>query len=330
MAMHGPAVGRSAGLVLCVLALAAALAPSARADEPALTVTNLGQSTAPVEVGQPPLGVYSRGGCAHPFTIANESACPPGAWPGLGKPSWAQGDVWSPTESVAGGDTLLLAFSAPMTAVSVGSTSDYEPGLHDPDGKAIPNYDVVPESPAASTPDPAAWQVTLPALDYRAISGYTFSVAGEDGSGFHDYAFEIRSPRYANESTRCGTAYYSTGRQQGLCLKYAIGSPPPQILRVAAAIYDGRVLTLKLDVPGAGTLSLGIPTTCREGRAANCHRKVSVDRRVSRKGRLRIRKPMALRLGASKKMFIAARFVMPDGLIISTLRTRVHFVPPSR
>lgn len=204
---------RLAALTAAVLFLAV---PAARAAGPMLSVTNLGHAAAPVVVGQPPLAIAPAGECAHPFTLAGEAACPPGTWPPLGAPSWAPGG-WAPTEDVAGGDTLQLAFSGPMTSVVVGSTSNYGPGLQDPEGRAIANYEVVPESPATATADPAVWQVALPPLDYRAIGGYTFSVVGQDGSGFHDYPLEIRSPRYADELARCGTAYYSTGVQQYLC-----------------------------------------------------------------------------------------------------------------
>jgi hypothetical protein len=225
---RGRIAGELAVLALCGLVLAAALAPIARADAPTLTVTNLGQASAPIGVAQPPLGVSSRGSCPHPFTIAGESACPPGAWPPLGRPSWTAGDRWSPTEDVAGGDTLQLSFSSPMASVSVGSTSDFEPGLHDPDGKAIDNFDVIPESSASSTADAAIWWVSLPPLDYRALGGYTFSVVGGDVGGFYDYALEIRSPRFADESARCGMAYFSMGVQQVLCFRGDFpGSYPP-------------------------------------------------------------------------------------------------------
>jgi hypothetical protein len=229
MGARGRPARAAAALAICALALVAVSAATARADAPTLTVANLGQASAPSEVAQPPLGVGSRGSCPHPFSIARESACPPGTWPPLGRPSWmGEGDRWSPTEDVAGGDTLQLRFSAPMTGVAVASTSNYVPGLHDPDGKSLSNYDVIPESAASATLDPAVWQVSLPALDYRALGGYTFSVVGSDGSGIYDYSFEIRSPRFADESTRCGMAYFSTGVQQTLCFQGPFpGSYPP-------------------------------------------------------------------------------------------------------
>lgn len=208
-------------LALCGLALFVAIGGTARADGPVLTVTNLGQPSAPVEVAQSPLTVGPTADCAHPFTLAGESACPPGTWPPLGQ-------QWGPIENVAGGDTLRLEFATPVLAVKVGSTSNYPPGLADPDGKAVSNYDVISESSALATSDPRVWLTTLPALDARAISshGYTFSVVAEDPLGYHDYPFGIRSPRYANESTKCGTAYYSTGWSQYLCPSGGKALPP--------------------------------------------------------------------------------------------------------
>ena len=208
-------------LALCVTAMAGAAPSVASADGPGLVVSNLGQESAPVEVGQPPIAVSATNSCEHPFTFANEAACAPGAWPPLGAP-------WGQIERVAGGDTLRLDFSGPVSSVSVGSTSNYEPGLRDPDGNPVGNYDVVAESGASATSDPRVWLFTLPQLDVRAIgsAGYTFSVAAQDGAGFHGYPFGIRSPRYADEAKRCGQAWYSTGFGQYLCLSAAPAKTP--------------------------------------------------------------------------------------------------------
>jgi hypothetical protein len=184
-------------------------------------VTNVGQPSAPIEVAQPPIDIAPTASCASPFTLANEGACPAGTWPALGR-------AWGQIEDVAGGDTLRFEFSAPVSTVRVASTSNYERGLTDPDGKSIGNYDVMPDSAAAATGDPGVWTATLPPLDARAISsqGYTFSVVAQDGAGYHDYPFGIRAPRYANEAAKCGAAYYSTGWQQSLCLGLEKGPPP--------------------------------------------------------------------------------------------------------
>jgi hypothetical protein len=295
----------------------------ARAQGPTLTVSNLGQSSAPIEVGQPPFEVPPAGSCAFPFTLANESACPAGIWPPLGR-------RWGAIEDVAGGDTLRLEFAAPVSAVTVGSTSNYEPGLHDPDGKAIGNYDVIAESPAAPTSDPSAWTVTLPPLDVRAIStdGYTFSVVAQDGSGYHDYPFGIRSPRYANELTKCSQAYYSTGFWQYLCLGKGGGGLPDNGLRNRGASYDGHTFTLKLEVPKAGTLLLRIPTTCGPGiKPAECHRKTSIVRHLAKPATITIRKSLSLRPGPDRRMSMPIRFYLPSGELneIGTMRVRVRF-----
>jgi hypothetical protein len=210
---------RGAGLLAGALVVMFAHAGGAAANGPSLTVTNLGQPTAPVEVGQAPIGIAAAGSCASPFTLANQAACPAGTWPPLGQP-------WGQILNVAGGDGLRLEFSGPVTAVKVGSTSNYEPGLTDPDGNPVANYDVVPETSAVATPDPKVWAVGLPPLDARAISsqGYTFSVVAEDGSGSHDYPFGIRAPRYADEAAKCGRAFFSTGWEQYICASKEI--PP--------------------------------------------------------------------------------------------------------
>jgi hypothetical protein len=316
---------RLSGIIVLALVLATLSAPAARAAGPSLKVTNLGQESAPVEVGQPAIEIAATNGCAHPFTLANESACPPGTWPPLGR-------QWGLIEDVAGGDTLRFEFSSPVAAVSVGSTSNYEPGLHDPDGKSIPNYDVMPESAAVASGDPAVWQVTLPPLDARAITGqgYTFSVVAQDESGFHGFPFGIRSPRYADESTKCGRAFFSTGWEQGLCsngTQFPKGIP--QIFRVSKATYDGRILILHLEVPEAGELSLGIPVSCHAGRAADCHMKTSISRYVPRQDDLVIRRRLVPRLDARHHLNLSARLEMADGgLMISSLRPKVHRVKP--
>jgi hypothetical protein len=214
---------KAIGLAACTMSLWAALVATADAAGAVMRVTDLGQVSAPVEVGQPPIEIGPTAGCAHPFTLANEAACPAGTWPALGA-------AWGPIEDVAGGDTLRFEFSSPVSSVLIGSTSNYQPGLTDPDGRSIGNYDVVAESAATATSDPAVWLAALPPLDARAISsqGYTFSVVAQEGPAYFDYPFGIRSPRYANETTKCGLAYYSTGWQQSLCLGNAAppGLPP--------------------------------------------------------------------------------------------------------
>jgi hypothetical protein len=316
----------AAPLALATLVLLAALTTAARADAPALRVTNLGQSSAPVEVGQPPLDIAAAGSCAFPFTLANESACPAGTWPPLGR-------RWGSIEDVAGGDTLRLAFSSPVTTVKVGSTSNYTPGLRDPDGKPLSNYDVVPETSAVSTADPSVWLTTLPPLDARAISsdGYTFSVVAQDGSGYHDYPLGIRSPRYANEATYCSIAYYSTGWQQYLCLGKSAPPGLAQRVRVFGATFDGRILSLQVEVPSAGRLSIGIPTICGDRNGGVCRGRTWIRRHAARRGRLVIRRVLSLRLGADRKISIPVRFGEPGGRTSAgALTVRVRLITPSR
>jgi hypothetical protein len=306
-------------LPLFTVALLLALAAPASADAPTLKVTNVGQYWAPVDVAQPPIEIAPGPSCAYPFTISNESACPPGTWPALGT-SWGQ------IEDVAGGDTLRLEFSSAVAGVKVSSTSNYPPGLRDPDGKPVPNYDVVPESSASATSDPAVWLVPLPQLDARAISssGYTFSVVSQDESGFHDYAFGIRSPRWANELTKCGTAYYSTGWQQFSCGNGPPKAPPPGPFGILHAKYTGRVVTLKVNVPGQGNLRLGVPTTCGERDRAGCHRRAWISRHARRSGIQVIRKALTLRMAAGHRIAVAMRFQSAGEVRARTATVKVH------
>ena len=226
-----------------------------------------------------------------------------------------------------------MEFSAPVSSVVVSSTSNYEPGLHDPDGKAIPNYDVLAESPATATADPGVWTVTLPQLDARAISsqGYTFSVVAHDESGYHDYPFGIRSPRYANELTRCGRAFYGTGVEVSQCLDQEWPKALPQTLEIAGARYDGRLLTLTVEVPGPGKLSLSIPVACGGSNAADCHRRTSISRRVAHKGELVLKRRLVPRLDSRRRLNLSARMEMADGMLfIGALRPKVHLVTVSR
>jgi hypothetical protein len=313
-------IGLSLSAVMLLLPM---VASAARADAPSLRVTNLGQPSAPVEVGQPPIEIAATAACAYPFTIANEGACPPGSWPALGR-------QWGPIEDVAGGDSLRLEFSAPVTTVKAGSTSNYEPGLKDPDGKPISNYDVMAESPATSTSDPAVWLVPLPQLDARAISsrGYTFSVVAQDGAGYHDYPFGIRSPRYANELTQCGLAYYSTGWQQYLCLgKMAPTGGAARRLKISRAVYDGRTITLRVAVPGEGKLKVGIPASCGVRAGGDCNRRTWLSRHAKRRGTLVIRKALSLRLGRGNRIAVPMRFRTKEGVSATTSKVKVHLTP---
>jgi hypothetical protein len=109
--------GLAVGMAIGCLGLGFALTAVARADGPVLRVSNLGQSSAPVEVAQPPFDLVATASCAYPFTLANEAACPAGTWPALGQ-------AWGQIEDVAGGDALRLEFSTPVSSVAVSSTSN--------------------------------------------------------------------------------------------------------------------------------------------------------------------------------------------------------------
>jgi hypothetical protein len=110
---------------------------------------------------------------------------------------------------------------------------------------------------------------------------------------------------------------------------YDVPKAVPQILKVWAAKYDGRVLTLDVEVPSAGELLLRIPTRCRTGAPAPCHRKTSVVRQASAREHLIIRRPMSVRMVSSGRLNLQARMEMPEGISISALRPKVHLVAGS-
>jgi hypothetical protein len=281
-------LGVAAGFV------AAGCSSSAIADAspPILSVSDMGQPSAPVIVGQPALTVASSGTCEAPFTIESASTCPTGTWPALG-------GSWGPIENAAGGDTLQLTFTATVTKVTVASTSNYTPGLTNPSGEPVPNYDVLGATSASG--GQTTWMVTLPQWDARAISGYTFSVVAQDAEGSHDYALMLRSPRFANEATHCSESYYSTGLSQYSCTTSTVppggglrgageepretssggqrggssgrdsetGAKPP--LRVVRTWRTHGRLHIKATVPGAGTLDVIVEMHGRRKRTIKLH-----------------------------------------------------------
>ena len=105
-----------------------------------------------------------------------------------------------------------------------------------------------------------------------------------------------------------------------------VTKPVPSIFRIGMAKYDGRTLTLDVEVPGRGKLLLRIPTSCPTGEPADCRQRTPVVRRATEKGHLIIRRPMSIRLDSEGRLNVAARFERPVGVIVSSLRPKVHLV----
>jgi hypothetical protein len=211
-------------------------------------------------------------------------------WPALG-------EAWGSIENAAGGDTIQLVFTAPVTHVTVASTSNYQPGLTNPSGEAVPNYDVLGVTQASGASK--TWTVLLPQWDVRAISGYTFSVVVQDEAGYHDYALMLKSPRFANEVTHCSESYYTTMFSQFSCTTSTVppggalrgvpqedatggkgsggsgksidehGSTPQ--LRVTRSWYVHRRLHMRIAVPSAGTLNITVVVHGRSKRTLELH-----------------------------------------------------------
>jgi hypothetical protein len=98
-------------------------------------------------------------------------------------------------------------------------------------------------------------------------------------------------------------------------------------LDIAAAKYDGRLLTLKVEVPGPGELSLGVPVACGGRKAAGCRKRTAIFRRVAQKGELVLKRRLVPRMDSRHRLNLSARMEMDDGgLIVSALRPKVHLV----
>ena len=110
------------------------MARARRADP---QVTNLGQARRRSKWPSRRSTVVAAASCAYPFTIANESACPPG--PGR---RWSV-ELGAPIEDVAGGDTLRFEFSRRM-AGERRLDVQLRAGPARPGRQRDPNYDVTP------------------------------------------------------------------------------------------------------------------------------------------------------------------------------------------
>jgi hypothetical protein len=128
---------------------------------------------------------------------------------------------------------------------------------------------------ATATADPAIWLVTVPG-PLVPYSGVSFAVVARDGSGAHDFAAGLASPRWDEVgSAGCGIAYWgSPAFTDGyICPRDAVhpgipptpgtlvSSPPtptPALTLPAKVRLHGRRLALALTVPAAGTLTLRV------------------------------------------------------------------------
>ena len=273
-----------AAVVLVGTSEAGAVAPVA------LTVTNDGQPGLESDVPQPPVSVAARGSCDTPFSAQEANGgpapCPPGSWPGAG-------GEWSPRVDVAGGDVLRLTFEAPAERVRVASTTNFPPGLMVPClpptpntpppppgcGTPVPNEDIIVAQDAEPTDDAHVFTVKLPPVGYRPG---TFSVVARAGETSSNFALSIGTPRWKNEQTRCGTVYYDSDKVQYSCPSAGVKGVPPipgvapkpaapttpnsspcatqkpsaRVLIGRKARLRGRVLTIGLRLPSAGTLRL--------------------------------------------------------------------------
>jgi hypothetical protein len=199
--IFNPYHGRCLLLGLCVI-FVVSLASASFADAdvaPSLVVTDEG----PGVVNTVGITAGTSGTCAYVYEAeqANGGAmCPTGSWPGAG-------GQWLPTLTLSE-DTLRLTFSAPVSDVTLASTTNYPPGLTTPSGTSVPNSNMIPPTSATATSDPDAWTVHVPnPLSALASSPVAFAVVARGATEDHDYFFSIQKPHCVgpNESSVPGT-----------------------------------------------------------------------------------------------------------------------------
>src|SRR6202167_3310889 len=197
----------SASTVFLFMVFKLIFAVAAQAASPQLTISDLGQTNEISAFPQPGIVVTSSGNCPDPFTL--ESGC--SSWPALGS-------QWGSGLNVAGGDELQLTFTMPMTSVMFASTTNFPPEVAGPAG-AGQNANVIPVTNASeASSEPQVWDITLPSLDPRSQSGFTFSIVGVHEGISYDYPLTIRSPRSGNPMAECAAPfYYNTGEVVTTC-----------------------------------------------------------------------------------------------------------------
>lgn len=272
------------------------------------TVTLVNRAQAGIEstVPQSPLDLMVRGDCAFGRTIEEArgapSPCPAGTWT-------APGGDWSPTVNVAAGDRLEASFPTAQESVAVVGTSNYPVGLTDPDGKTVDNGSLGTFA-VAPTEDPRTWAITVPALDNRARfeSFSAIAITAREGNGrARNVAFRLQTPRNADESTRCGNAFYSASESGYQCPGGGIPpgggrpAPPPPGQIETAPPGPGSVAPRRAALTGAKVSGARIGAACSSVRllvASDARRAVAF--RASIAGRTIARWKRTLQAGSTR------------------------------
>lgn len=214
-----------ASLGTTVLATLLAIAPASAAEE-TLTVRNLAQPGMISTVPQAPAVITSQGECGDTRTVdeanGEESPCPAGTWPVQGDQSW-----FTPTVDASAGDTLELTFSPAPDFVYVSVTTAFPIGLRTPPCPSLPtgpvpcaNGDVLVPNTGITliafpdVDDPSVFPVKLPAPWPGTQVAVT---AAGPAAAAANYAFGLASPRWENETLRCGTAFFAPGDTRSVC-----------------------------------------------------------------------------------------------------------------
>ena len=181
-----------------------------------------------------------------------------------------------------------------------------------------------------ATDDPRLWDVTAPALDARSRfesgSAIAVTAVGPGGGSARNVVFRLQTPRYANESTRCGTAFSSASTTGYYCPSAALppggeapsnGAPQtttapvtpspavttPRAFALAAVRLTDRCSTLRVAVssPSSARVTIGARTGTR--RLASWRRTLHAGRttlalRLSRRDRGLLRRGRDLTISA--------------------------------
>ena len=213
-------------VLLATLATLTLSASPVLAATPTVTVKNLGQKNLVSTVPQAPLAVTARGTCGDTRTVeeanGETASCPAGTWPVQGDPGW-----FAQTVDAIVGDTLELTFAEAPDFVTATLTTVYPIGLRTPPCPTSPtgpepcaNGDVPVLNTGATllgTRDddrPGVWTFKLP---YPLPGTQVAVTASGPDDAAANYAFGLASPRWEDESAKCGTAFFAPGDARPRC-----------------------------------------------------------------------------------------------------------------
>lgn len=185
---------------------------------------------------------------------------------------------WDPSLQVAGGDTLLLRFAAPVTAVMLTSTTNHDASIQPPSAAAIPGQAPSLAAPgaggtvlpaivselffgptgASATDDPQQWAVTLPTdfpRWFQQSEGGTFAIVATVDGTSRAYALRLDAPRMENygsgNADTCGQRYVwgTSGWQNASCEVFAhpgLGPSPDPVAPPPVAVKHAKAVSIAI------------------------------------------------------------------------------------